>query len=48
MVLLRLSWGNTSDVKKARIYAHHVPETEGDAFWKLVMERLGEMAEIDE
>ena len=48
LVLLHLSWGNMADVKKARIYAHHVPETENDEFLKLVMERLGKMAEIDE
>ena len=48
LMLLHLSWGNMDDVRKARIYAHHIPDTERDEFWKFVMERLGEVAQVEE
>jgi hypothetical protein len=40
LVLLHLSWGDTNNAEKIRIFVHHLEDTETDEFFKLVMERF--------
>jgi hypothetical protein len=40
LVLLHLSWGDTNNAEKIRIFVHHLEDTETDEFFKLAMERF--------
>jgi len=38
LVLLHLSWGETNNAEKIRIFVHHLEDTETGEFFKLVIE----------
>jgi len=48
LVMIHLSWGNIADVRKIKIWVHHLEETEDSEFWKLVVERLKTIVSVEE
>jgi hypothetical protein len=40
LVLLHLSWGDMDKAEKIRVFAHHLEDTEGDEFFRLVMAKF--------
>ncbi len=48
LVMVHISWGNISDIRKIKIFVHHLEETEDSEFWKLVVERLKTIMAVEE
>lgn len=48
LVMVHISWGNIADVRKIKIWVHHLEETEDSEFWKLVVERLKTIVSVEE
>ncbi len=48
LVVIHVSWGNITDVRKIKILVHHLEETEDSEFWKLVVERLKTIVNVEE
>ncbi len=48
LVMIHISWGNITDVRKIKIWVHHLEETEDSEFWKLVVERSKTIVSVEE